>query len=65
MKKYFKIVLLCATVAFSLPACVGHSDRDGHPSLEGSADPANNGGKLSGDNADGVAKDSLHVKDSL
>ncbi len=65
MKKYFKIVLVCATVVFSLPACVGHSDRDGHPSLEGSSDPANTGGKLSGENADVPVNDSLHVKDSI
>ncbi|MCW3083309.1 MAG: hypothetical protein JWP12_675 [Bacteroidetes bacterium] len=65
MKKYFKIALLCATVAISLPACVGHADSDGHPSLEGSADPANSGGKLGGDNAKDPVKDSLHVKDSM
>lgn len=62
MKKYFKIALLFAVVAISFPACVGHADNDGHPSLEGHSDPANTGGKLSGEH---VATDSLHVKDSL
>jgi hypothetical protein len=30
-------------------SCTGRSDRDGDRSIEGSADPSNNGGKLSGD----------------
>ncbi|MFL5764203.1 MAG: hypothetical protein ACJ77K_09695 [Bacteroidia bacterium] len=50
--KFIRIVLLCVPLSFTIllsAGCTGRSDRDGNKSLEGSADPANNGGKLSGD----------------
>ena len=60
MKNSFKLIALAGLLAASFAACTGSDD--GHPSLEGSSDPANTGGKLSGDHVkDAPATDSTDV----
>ncbi|MDF2435891.1 MAG: hypothetical protein K0Q95_267 [Bacteroidota bacterium] len=59
VKILFKCTLVCITL-FSLNACNGgEADSDGNKRIEGYSDPANTGGKLSGDRA----SDSAGVKD--
>jgi len=65
MKKYFQLVLLAGMLMGSFAACTGNADGDGHMSLEGAADPANDGGKLGGDHVpDSIPahNDSTHVR---
>jgi hypothetical protein len=51
MKAQLKCLLLFTAVLLSFNACQGgKSDKDGNKSIEGHSDPANTGGKLSGDN---------------
>lgn len=66
MKKYFYYLLYVGTISLLLTACTGNADKDGFRSLEGPADPVNNGGKLSGDHIHhSPEKDSTAVKDSI
>jgi hypothetical protein len=45
----FRFILFSGVLAFSLTACSGgNAGKDGNRSIEGSADPANTGGKLGG-----------------
>lgn len=67
MKNYFKSALVCCVMLCAFAACTGHSDRDGFKSMEGSADPANDGGKLGGEHAPARvhSSDSTAVNDTV
>ncbi|MCW3104792.1 MAG: hypothetical protein JWO09_3232 [Bacteroidetes bacterium] len=44
-----RFILFSGLIALSFAACKGgNADKDGNKSIEGSADPANTGGKLGG-----------------
>jgi len=64
MKKYFRMAMAAGVLALALSACNGNSEHDGFKSLEGSADPANDGGKLGGEHAatpaDTMKHDTVH-----
>ena len=64
MKKHLTIAMAACAMVLAFSACSGKSDRDGFKSLEGPADPANDGGRLGGDHAAPVS-DSATVKDTV
>jgi hypothetical protein len=65
IRKIFFLCLFAFAAGAGIVGCAGHSDEDGHKSLEGSADPANNGGKLSGDHFNNDQQDSLKHRDEV
>lgn len=64
MKKYLTLGITACAMVLAFSACSGKSDRDGFKSLEGSADPANDGGRMSGDHA-AAPGDTAAVKDTV
>lgn len=62
-KKLFKFNLLfCILIPLAFIGCNGgKADRDGNKSIEGSADPVNNGGKLGGSES---KKDDIKITDT-